>query len=99
MLFRSSSPYAKAFFRKAAAGGVVQNLNADKVRELPLPLPPFEEQKRIVAKADQLMDLCDQLEAQQQKRSKLIKHTRISALEALANAPGGDKLQTAWKRV
>jgi len=45
------------------------------------------------------MALCNQLEAQQQKRSKLVKYTRISALEALANAQGGDELQAAWKRV
>ena len=56
-----SSPYVYGFFVQAAAGAVVLNLNADKVRELPVPIPPLAEQHHIVAKVDELMTLCDQL--------------------------------------
>ena len=38
------------------------NLNVKKLRELPIPLPPIEEQKRIVSKVESLMKICDLLE-------------------------------------
>lgn len=59
-----SSPFVFKFFKASAAGAVVQNLNADKVRELPTLIPSVPEQKRIVEKVDELMALCDQLESQ-----------------------------------
>ena len=59
-LFRSN--HAKLVFSESASGAVVQNLNADKARQLSVPLPPLAEQRRIVAKVDQLMALCDRLE-------------------------------------
>lgn len=45
-------------------------LSAIKVSELPIPCPPLAEQKRIVAKVDELMALCNQLEARQQERER-----------------------------
>jgi len=56
------SDHAKAAFSEAASGAVVQNLNADKARQLPVPLAPLAEQQRIVAKVDELMALLDWLE-------------------------------------
>ncbi|TCN86249.1 restriction endonuclease subunit S [Vibrio crassostreae] len=44
-------------------GGAQPALNGKIVRSFRFPLPPHEEQHRIVAKVDELMVLCDQLKA------------------------------------
>ena len=51
-------------------------MNQARMNSIPVPLPPLAEQKRIVAKVDQLMALCDRLEAQQQEREA--KHTHLT---------------------
>lgn len=58
-----SSPYIVKSFTESAAGAVVQNLNSDKVREVLILLPPLAEQHRIVARVDELTELCDQLKS------------------------------------
>jgi type I restriction enzyme S subunit len=42
-------------------GTTVQSLKYAEFEQQPFPLPPLAEQKRIVAKVDELMALCDQL--------------------------------------
>ena len=64
------SPYVYGAFTQSAAGAVVQNLNADKVRELKIPIPPLAEQHRIVAKVDALMALCGQLKTRIQQANQ-----------------------------
>jgi type I restriction enzyme, S subunit len=39
------------------------NVNGTKLRSMVIPFPPLAEQHRIVAKVDELMTLCDRLEA------------------------------------
>lgn len=63
------------------------------------PLPPTEEQSRIVSKVDELMALCDKLEAQQQARRTLQNALRQSTLQALASAQSPHELQTSWQRL
>jgi len=47
-----------------ARGGAMNNISLEDVRNFALPLPPLPEQHRIVAKVDELMAICDELESQ-----------------------------------
>ena len=59
------SPPARAYLSAKASGAqaTMPKINQTTLVSLPLPLPPLAEQQRIVAKVDQLMTLCDRLEA------------------------------------
>ena len=63
------------------------------------PLPPSEEQSRIVAKVDELMALCDELEWKLQDRRKLQHALRQSTLQALASSQSPHELQASWQRL
>ena len=53
----------RSTFRRSSEGGAQPNISKVKIVAVPFPLPPFAEQHRIVAKVDELMALCDRLEA------------------------------------
>ena len=94
-----SSPFVRKLFVIAAAGAVVMNLNADKVRELPIPLPPLAEQRRIVAKVDELMALCDRLEAEQEDAGAAHARLVTTLLGTLTQSADGADLAANWQRL
>lgn len=68
LLYVLRSPRMQAAFRASSSQTTnIANISLGRMRPLPFPLPPLAEQKRIVAKVDELMTLCDQLEAQKQE--------------------------------
>lgn len=77
----------------------ISNLSSKALAMIAMPLPPLEEQARIVARVDELMALCDTLEEQQQDRRKLQNGLRQSTLQAVATANSPYELQTTWARL
>jgi len=85
LLFMQSS-FARGFLGSEGIGATMTNLNQKILKRLPIPLPPLAEQHRIVAKVDELMALCDQLE-QQLNAGELLSHRLLEAVlrEALGD--------------
>ena len=70
-----------------SAGTGQPNVNGQALGRLHIPVPPLAEQKRIVAKVDELMALCDRLEAQQQERETRHAALARASLARFADAP------------
>jgi type I restriction enzyme S subunit len=85
-LFRFIQKYADTL-REMSVGGVISYIKIGFLTDAPLPLPPLAEQKRIVAKVDELMALCDRLEAQQLEREAQAGQLARASLARFADAP------------
>ena len=77
---------------RRAKNSTNDNISMGDIKGFTIPLPPLAEQKRIVAKVDELMGLCDALESQQQER-ELRKSVLVrSSLSRFAVAPTPENL-------
>ncbi|MDY0281005.1 MAG: restriction endonuclease subunit S [Salinivirgaceae bacterium] len=87
------APMSRTYLGGASVGTTMQNLNQSILARMPVGVPPLAEQKRIVAKVDELMALCDRLEVQQQGR--VTRHATLAraSLARFADAPIPANLQ------
>jgi type I restriction enzyme, S subunit len=79
------SPYFYKEFSLTTTG-IIGGTSINKFNQIPVPIPPLAEQKRIVAKVDELMALCDKLEAEQETQRTLKTQAVQSTLHYLTSA-------------
>jgi type I restriction enzyme S subunit len=77
----------------------INQITQNNLKTTLVPLPPLAEQHRIVAKVDELMALCDQLEAQHnnaaEAHEKLVSHL----LGTLTQSQNAEDFSANWQRI
>lgn len=94
------SPFVQNEIEGLASGTTNQiELNTSTVLNQPVPLPPLAEQARIVDRVDELMRLCDSLEAKGLLEAE--QHARLlgTLLGTLTDSSTPEELATNWQRV
>ncbi|EGR4673965.1 restriction endonuclease subunit S [Vibrio parahaemolyticus] len=84
---------------KKATGSATPIINRRKWEELLVPIAPLDEQHRIVAKVDELMALCDQLEQQTEASIEAHQVLVTTLLDTLTNSADADELMQNWARI
>ncbi|WP_430336267.1 restriction endonuclease subunit S [Rhodococcus sp. ACT016] len=76
-------------------GTAQPKLNQTRLNQIPVAVPPLEEQKRIVRRVDELMSLCDELE--EQRVARVVARSTLSAsiLHRVSEADQDDDLVAA----
>jgi type I restriction enzyme S subunit len=95
------------YFLKKAGKEIDESASGTTFKEIPgkefvkvqIPLPPLAEQHRIVAKVDQLMSLCDELETLQQKKRESRARLNSAALDRLLAARAPGEFAEGWRRI
>jgi type I restriction enzyme S subunit len=94
------SPTVQTKIEGSASGSTNQiELATSTVTAHPLPLPPLAEQHRIVAKVDELMALCDQLEAEQADADSVLAKLVETLLGTLTQSLDAADFAANWERV
>lgn len=97
----NSAPLARDYYSRVAGGtsSSMKNVSREQILNLPLALPPLAEQHRIVAKVDELMALCDRLEAQEADAERAHAQLVQALLDSLTQTSDATDFTTNWQRL
>ncbi|WP_374415351.1 restriction endonuclease subunit S [Ectopseudomonas oleovorans] len=81
------------------SGMTVAGIKQDELLSFLVPMPPLAEQHRIVAKVDELMALCDRLEARQADAESAHAQLVQALLGSLTQARDAEDFAQSWQRL
>lgn len=90
-----NSPLAKKQFNKRLKGSGVPNLHLEEIREVEIPLPPLQEQQRIVAILDEAFAAIDKAKANTEQNLKNVKELFERTKSEIFNKLGDDRVLIA----
>lgn len=93
------SPVCLKYYDIHAKGTAQKGIYLGKLGDMPISVPPLAEQHRIVAKVDELMALCDQLEQHSEHQLDAHKQLVETLLATLVESENADELATNWQRL
>ncbi len=98
-----ASPMYRDAVSEASAGIGINNLKGSSLLDLDIALPPLAEQSRIVTRVEELMRLCDALEAKGQleatQHAQLVSTLLGTLSESETPAQLADELSKNWHRI
>lgn len=71
-------------------------VSVKELKSIPFPLPPFEEQRRIVQRIEELFAEVDELESQLEAQNKLDEKLQLAVNAEVQQAPNAEASKTAW---
>jgi type I restriction enzyme S subunit len=93
------SPLCVRYYDIHAKGTAQKGIYLGQLSEMPIVVPPIKEQLRIVAKVDELMALCDQLENQHNNAAEAHEKLVTHLLGTLTQSQNAEDFNTHWQRI
>jgi type I restriction enzyme S subunit len=97
LMYFQSSKFQRAF--RSQMSGIIGGISKAKFSDIPIPIPPLEEQNRIIEAVERFIAICDELEETRIDLIRLGTLARKSAVDAISTAQTPEELQIAWERI